>query len=123
MLWSLILWAGLSVLFLWRLRVILSNFQYLVEPQERILQLFPVFNLRPLKQLVIWLAELAVLLFLYQALGTAMLAHMVATVIAASLMVMMRERSERNFLRAIQVLPMRPPARRAHFRFRPSWSS
>ena len=115
MLWSLLLWAGLSVLFLWRLRVILGNFQFLVTTPRSSLPFIPPvprIDLRPIKQLAIWLTELGVLLFLYQGLGTSALSHMVATVIAAWTMVLLRERSEANPLRSIQVLPMRPAAQR-----------
>lgn len=115
MLLSLMLWAGLTVLFLWRLRVILFNFQFLFVRQERtvlLLTFFPAINLRPLKQLAIWLVELGVLLFLYQGLGTSALSHMVATIVSASVMVMLRERAEPNPLRALQILPMRPAATR-----------
>ena len=109
MLIGLVLWSGLTLLFLWRLKVILLNFRTLVRPGERWHEL-PTLSVRPLKQLGIWTLELMLLAFFYQVFGVSILAHLTASVVAFGLMFMLRERSERDFLRSLQIRPLAMPA-------------
>ena len=108
MLIGLILWSGLTLLFLWRLKIILLNLRCLVRPGRRWYEM-PQLSSRPLRQIAIWTLELFLLAFFYQVFGISVLAHLTAAVVACGLMLMLREKHEPNILRGLQIIPMIVP--------------
>jgi uncharacterized membrane protein (UPF0136 family) len=108
MLGSLLL-ASLSLLFLWRLRVILMNFaRCFINCQRRWLMGFmPTVSGRPIKQLMFWAAELLVVLFIYDLFGLAFAAHIAAALVGFGVMFFLRERNpESNLLQNLQIMPL-----------------
>ena len=113
---AIVIWSALTLTFIYRLRVILLNMTVLVARPGRGFGVLPQFNPRPLRQLIVWLAELWLLILFYSAFGQSVIAHVSAAVCATGVVWILRERGEPHPLRAVQLIPLREvaPAPRPH---------
>jgi hypothetical protein len=105
MLWVAALWALLSLLLFVRLRVILAELSLVIRPGTGWLKI-PSFDLRPLKHLAAWAAEVLMLALWYDLAGISVIAHLAAAFCALGMSIMMRDRSETNWLRSLQLMAM-----------------
>lgn len=101
------LWAGLTIMFMFRFRNILTNLGDCVKPGGW--ASLPKFNIQPVKQLACWIAELLMLVLFYSVFGQAMLAHVVAAICCGSLMIMLRDKTASDLLHSVQLLPDSTP--------------
>jgi hypothetical protein len=99
------LWAFLTLTFIWRLRTIMANLSNLIRPGRGWFRV-PDFDVRPLKHLAAWKAELVLLIVWYDLFGVSIVAHLAATFSAVGLMILLRDRTESNWFKSLQILAL-----------------
>jgi hypothetical protein len=100
-----LIWAGLMTLFIVRFTVIMGDLSRVILPGRGLLKI-PSVDVRPIKRLTAWVAELILLVVWYDLFGMSIAAHLAASFCAVALMFLLRDRSESNILRGLQILPM-----------------
>jgi len=101
---TVLLWSSLTMIFIWRLRIILTNIgHHALRASHSNWFHFPSINIRPFKQLAIWSLELWLISTFYGLFGISIVAHLTAAICGFGLMLMMRERHVPIF-EGIQVL-------------------
>lgn len=102
------IWASLTLVFIYRLMIILRNLAVIVHIPSGIrgwLRI-PKLNLRPLKQMIIWSAELLLLIFFYNSFGMSTLSHFTAALCGFGMMLLLREKQV-PILEGLQLIEMK----------------
>ena len=97
-------WSTLTLLFMFRLRNIMINLGRCLTPGDGLLRV-PAVSLKPIRQLIIWIAELLMLVLWYDVFGISICAHLVASICAAGLMILLRDKRAPSLLHSVQLIP------------------